>query len=66
MEAPKEEQPVAQRGNWMSLEEIEGMERRLRRLLETPTGTAPPRPAKHGVAPYRCELAPWGYEACCQ
>jgi Ala-tRNA(Pro) deacylase len=46
MEAPKEEQPVAQRGNWMSLEEIERMERRLRLLLETPTGSAPPRPGR--------------------
>jgi Ala-tRNA(Pro) deacylase len=34
---------MAQRGTWMSLEEIEGMERRLRRLLETPIAATPQR-----------------------
>jgi Ala-tRNA(Pro) deacylase len=51
IEAPKEEQPVAQRGGWMSLEEIERMERRLRRLLEAPIAAAPQRPANPTGAP---------------
>ena len=42
---------MAQRGTWMPLEEIEGMERRLRRLLETPIPATRQRPAELTDAP---------------
>jgi Ala-tRNA(Pro) deacylase len=42
---------MAQRGTWMPLEEIEGMERRLRRLLETPNPATRQRPGELTDAP---------------
>jgi Ala-tRNA(Pro) deacylase len=48
---------MAQRGTWMPLEEIEGMERRLKRLLETPIPTTRQRPAELTDAPRRGEAS---------
>jgi Ala-tRNA(Pro) deacylase len=48
---------MAQRGTWMPLEEIEGMERRLRRLLETPIPATRQRPGELTDAPRRSEAS---------
>jgi Ala-tRNA(Pro) deacylase len=48
---------MAQRGTWMPLEEIEGMERRLRRLLETPIPATRQRPGELTDAPRRGEAS---------
>jgi Ala-tRNA(Pro) deacylase len=43
IEVPREEE-MSKPTTWMSLEELEGMERRMRRLLEAPIATTAPAP----------------------